>query len=86
MVRKICGPDQENNVWRARNNKELRPLLSSKSIVDAIKSFRWQGHVARIAIIHNDTAAKTYFAQTVLRTTISNKADRVKNESIYVKC
>lgn len=50
MLRKICGPIQENNVWRARNNRELSELFGCETIVGAIKSsrLRWAGHVIRM--------------------------------------
>ena len=40
MLRKICGPIQENNVWRARNNRELSELFGCETIVSAVKSSR----------------------------------------------
>src|SRR5262249_6622850 len=57
MLRKICGPIQENNVWRARNNRELSELFGCETIVGAIKSsrLRCEGHVLRM---ENDRAVK----------------------------
>ena len=57
MLRKICGPIQENNVWRARNNRELSELFGCETIVSAVKSsrLRWAGHVMRM---DNDRAVK----------------------------
>ena len=57
MLRRICGPIQENNVWRTRNNRELSELFGCETIVGAIKSsrLRWAGHVTRM---EDDRAAK----------------------------
>ena len=40
MLRRICGPIQEGNVWRTRNNRELSKLFGCETIVGAIKSSR----------------------------------------------
>ena len=56
MLRGICGPIQENNVWRTRNNKELSELFGCETIVGAIKSYRlrWTGGTR----MKDDRAAK----------------------------
>lgn len=47
MLRKICGPIQENNVWRPRNNREQSELFRCETVVGTINSFNhsdFDGH------------------------------------------
>jgi hypothetical protein len=50
VLRRIFGPkrDEVTGEWRKLDNKELRDLYSSQSIIRIIKSrrMRWAGHVA----------------------------------------
>jgi hypothetical protein len=52
VLRRIFGPkkDEVTGGWRKLNNKELRNLYSSSSIIRIIKSrrMRWARHVARM--------------------------------------
>jgi hypothetical protein len=49
VIRRICGPVTENNVWKIRCNEELNILLKGEDIVRFIKSQRIRrlGHVKR---------------------------------------
>jgi hypothetical protein len=46
IIRKICGPVVENNIWRIRYNEDINTLLKGEDIVRFIKSqrIRWLGH------------------------------------------
>jgi hypothetical protein len=50
ILRKICRPVMENNIWRISYNEEINTLLKGEDIVRFIKSkrMRWLGHVERM--------------------------------------
>ena len=49
ILRGICGPMKENQIWRIKNNEELDKLIKHENIVNYIKAQRlsWFGHVQR---------------------------------------
>ena len=57
ILRAICGPIHENDVWRIRTNRELKDIFGSETIIGTIKAdrLRWAGHVARMT---DDRTAK----------------------------
>ena len=52
ILRKICGPIQEGDTWRIRNNEELNRSINGEDIVKFIKAqrIRWMGHVTRMEV------------------------------------
>ena len=52
LVRRIYGPVQEGDIWRIRNNEELKRSVNGENIVKFIKSqrIRWLGHVKRMEV------------------------------------
>jgi hypothetical protein len=50
IIRRICGPVMENNIWRIRNNEEVNELLKGEDTVSFIMSqgLRWLEHVGRM--------------------------------------
>jgi hypothetical protein len=52
FLRRIFGPTKENQIWRAKTNKELDKLIKHKNIINHIKAQRlsWFGHVKRCQI------------------------------------
>jgi hypothetical protein len=50
ILRKICGPVKENELWRIRRNDELEAIIKGKNIVRFMKCqrIRWLGHVERM--------------------------------------
>jgi hypothetical protein len=46
----ICGPLQEGDIWRIRNNEELNRSINGEDIVRFRKAqrIRWLGHVKRM--------------------------------------
>jgi len=49
ILQKIYGPIQEGDIWRIRNNEELKRSINGEDIVKFIKArrIRWLGHVKR---------------------------------------
>jgi hypothetical protein len=47
ILRNICGPIKESNIWRLRYNNELYQSYNGPDIMKVIKSrrFRWLGHL-----------------------------------------
>jgi hypothetical protein len=58
IVRRICGPINEEESWRIRTNKEIEDILEGADIVKFIKSLRvrWCGHIERM---NNERMPKT---------------------------
>ena len=52
IMRKICGPIQEGDIWRIRYNEELNRSMNGEHIVKFIKAqrIRWLGHVKRMVV------------------------------------
>jgi hypothetical protein len=52
ILRKICGPIQEVDTWRIRNNEELNRSINGEDIVKFIKAQRIRrlGHVKRMEV------------------------------------
>jgi hypothetical protein len=52
ILRKVCGPIQEGDTWRIRNNEELNRSVNGEDIVKFIgaQKVRWLGHVKRIEV------------------------------------
>jgi hypothetical protein len=51
VLRKICGPTQDNDgTWRIKTNAELQTLIKKENIVRLIKSqsLQWASHVIRM--------------------------------------
>jgi len=50
ILRKICGPVKENELWKTRQNDELEAIIRGENIVRFIKfqRIRWLGHIERI--------------------------------------
>jgi hypothetical protein len=50
ILRKICGPVKENELWRIRRFDELEDIIKGENIVRFIKSqrIRWLGHIDRM--------------------------------------
>jgi hypothetical protein len=50
ILRKIFGPVNIDNIWRARNNMEIDKLIKGADIVRFIKAQRikWLGHIQRM--------------------------------------
>ena len=50
ILRKICGPVKENELWRIRRNDEFEVIIKGENIVRFIKCqrIRWLGHIERI--------------------------------------
>jgi hypothetical protein len=54
ILRKICGPTQDNDrTWRIKTNEELETLIKKENMVRFIKSqrLRWVAHVIRMDTI-----------------------------------
>jgi DNA-directed RNA polymerase subunit H (RpoH/RPB5) len=49
ILRKICGPVKEKELWRIRRNDELEDIIKAGG-GDIIKSqrIRWLGHIERM--------------------------------------
>ena len=64
ILRMICGPMCEQNVWRIRTNKEISELFGQETITNVIKAvrLRWAGHVARI---DDDRIVKRIFTRRI---------------------
>jgi len=76
ILRKICGPVKENELWRTRRNDELEAIIKGENIVRFIKCQRiwWLGHIERM----RDTAIPE---KDVVRKAVCNKTKRkTKNE------
>ena len=50
ILRKIYGPEKENELWRTRQNDELGAIIKGQNIVRFIKCqrIRWLGHIERM--------------------------------------
>ena len=50
ILRKICGPVNENELWRIRRNDELEAIIKGENIVRFIKChrIRWLRHIERM--------------------------------------
>jgi hypothetical protein len=75
-LRKIYGPEKENELWRIRRNDELEAIIKRENIVRFIKCqrIRWIGHIERM----QDTAIPK---KDVVRKVVCNKTKRkTKNE------
>jgi hypothetical protein len=50
ILRRICGPGQDQVGWRIRNNQELSELIKGQDLVRFIKMqwLRWLGHLDRM--------------------------------------
>jgi hypothetical protein len=50
ILRRICGPTKENQIWRVKTNEELHKLIKHKNIINHIKAQRqsWFGHIQRM--------------------------------------
>jgi hypothetical protein len=50
VLRRICGPVKEGDVWRIRTNEELHSIYQAPSISTHIRlmRLRWAGHVQRM--------------------------------------
>ena len=50
ILRKICGPVKESELWRIRRNDELEAIIKGENIVKFIKCqrIRWLGHIVRM--------------------------------------
>jgi hypothetical protein len=48
----FCGPLQEGDIWRIRNNEESNRSINGEDIVTFIKAqrIRWLGHVKRMEV------------------------------------
>jgi hypothetical protein len=52
ILRNICGPIQEGDTWRIRNNEELNRSINGEDIVKFIKAQRikWLGYLKRMEV------------------------------------
>jgi len=52
ILRRICGPVQEGDIWRFRNNEEFNRSKNGENSVKFLKAqrIRWLGHVERIEV------------------------------------
>jgi len=50
ILRRICGPVKEKELWRIRRNEELEATIKRENIVRFIKGqiIRWLGHIERM--------------------------------------
>jgi hypothetical protein len=50
VLRKICGPTNENGIWRIKTNQELDKIIKHKNITNFITAQRlgWIGHIERM--------------------------------------
>ena len=80
MLRKICGPIKENDVWRIRMNRELGELFGDETIVGAIKAarLRWAGHPIRM----DDSR----IAKKALNSNMIGTRERGRQRKIWINC
>ena len=50
VLRKTCGPTNENGIWRIKTNQELDKIIKHKNITNFIRAQRlgWLGHIERM--------------------------------------
>jgi hypothetical protein len=50
ILSKIFGPNNENGIWRIKNNQELDEIIKHKNIINFIRAQRlsWLGHIERM--------------------------------------
>jgi len=50
ILRRICGPTKESQIWRVKTNEELDKLIKHKNTINYIKAQRLRrfGHVQRM--------------------------------------
>jgi hypothetical protein len=49
VLMKICGPTNENGIWRIKTNQELDKIIKHKNIINFIRAQRlgWLGYIER---------------------------------------
>jgi hypothetical protein len=52
LLRRMCGSVREGDIWRIRNNEELKRSINGENIVKFLNSqrIRWLGHVKRMEV------------------------------------